>query len=172
MGEDVKPQFGKVRPHVALVFLSGERRPEDGEPYQLAIVETFSSFPTARIVKHLGTWRNRPFAEDEPLPHLSSLVGKWALAGISHSTGATKYANIISLSPVPKGLPLPAITVADYTPLTEYWEKRKERMAERVRAFRATQPQPTPQGKPRSATMDDAKAALDLMEAEDDGLPW
>lgn len=178
LGEEVNQKFGKVEPKIALIFRSGELR-EDGKHFELSKVVTFSHGEKAHLRKFLEGWRGRAFGEAEPPPHLAKLVGVWGYATVGHEERNGKtYVNILAMAPLPKGLPLP--TLDQPYVRAEYWEKRKAEMAERVRLFRAAQPQPTGRSEPshpkrEPAGLQQAKAIFDAVEVpndEDDGLPF
>jgi len=128
----------KVQPTCALVFQSGEKNPETGKLYEMQREFTISTHEKANLRKFLESWRGRPYTDaqiDEGLP-LHKLVGQTALASIAHvkSQAGRVYANIASISPLPKQIPAPDLPEYERA---AYWAERKVEYAKEVAAYMA-----------------------------------
>lgn len=82
----------------------------DGKPFAISQFYTFSSYERARLRQDLEGWRGKAFTEADFGPggfDIKNILGKACLLNIVHAdkNGST-YANIASVSAVPKGMPL------------------------------------------------------------------
>lgn len=83
-----------------------EARLADGSPYLISKRYTASLHEKAQLRRDLAAWRGQDFTADE-LRHfdLANLLGKPLLIGVVHTTkGERTYANVASLSRLPKGM--------------------------------------------------------------------
>lgn len=79
----------------------------DGRPFTISRRFTLSLAETAALRKFLESWRGRAFTPDELKNgfDLRKLLGAPCLINLTHSERAGKtYANIASISPLPKGV--------------------------------------------------------------------
>lgn len=95
--------------------LSAELKP-NGSPFVIGreytvLVEKDGSFLYAaqsNIRKMMETWRGEKYGPGEPVD-LMKLLGRACLVGVSHTTSGDKtYANLASISGLPKGMQVPA----------------------------------------------------------------
>ena len=86
----VETSFG-LKHKVSLVFLIAENM-ENGKPYSVHRKYTASLNEKAALFKDLTSWRGKPFAP----PCMLNLIHE--------TTDGKTYANIASISPVPKGM--------------------------------------------------------------------
>lgn len=160
LGEKVEQYAGqgrKLTHKVSLVFRTGETR-DDGEYHEVSKEFTLSTNEKGNLRKFLTSWRGRSFTDQEAERfEVHTLVGVPALLTVEHKkSGAGRtYANIISVTRLPKGLEPPA--TGEYE-RAEFWEKRKKEYAEEAAKFRAETSAPS-----------DLPEALD---EEDDDLPF
>lgn len=134
LGEQHNEKFGNWSQKYAIVFQTNEKNPDTGKPFEIAERYTVSMGEKANLRKFLGQWRGRTYtnAEAEEGAPLHKLEGVNALVQIGHNTSTATgktYANIISIMPLPKGMPK---LKADGYVRAEYWEevKRKARRPE------------------------------------------
>lgn len=170
----------KVQHKVALVFQSKHVN-ENGHPYLITTEFTVSMFELANLRKFLEMWRGQSYTEEQAkagVP-LDKLEGRYGYATIEHGTSkkGRKFANIVSIMPVPEGVPLPE--VAPYA-RPDFLTKRKAEYAAEYQRHKATEEglEGTGPGKPGSAvtgapnrdtSFDDFPSQL---EDEDDDLPF
>jgi len=139
LGERLKTYQGtdpKVAKTLALVFVT-EERDEKGKLIEISSEMTVSMFERAALRQFLEGWRGKSYTDEQAkagVP-LHKLVGNGAWISIEHKESRSKrtYAKIKSISPLPKGLPIP--DGSDYI-RGEYWAKRKAAYAEEVAKFR------------------------------------
>lgn len=160
LGEQHNEKFDNWSQKYAIVFQTNEKNPETGKPFEIAERYTVSMGEKANLRKFLGQWRGKTYtnAEAEEGAPLHKLEGVNALVQIGHNTSAATgktYANIISIMPLPKGMPK---LKADSYLRAEYWEEVKKK---------ARQPEPV-------ATMDgwDAEDFPGALQDEADDLPF
>jgi hypothetical protein len=127
LGEQHNEKFGNLSQKYAIVFQTTEINPETGKRFEIAERYTVSMGEKANLRKFLGQWRGKTYsnAEAEEGAPLHKLEGVNALVQIGHNTSeATNktYANIISIMPLPKGMP--RIKAEGYT-RAEYWTEVK-----------------------------------------------
>lgn len=79
---------------------------EDGRPFSISKRYTLSLSEKAILRADLESWRGRSFTDDELAGFdLKHLLGVYALVNVKHDTKDGKtYANIASLSPLPKAM--------------------------------------------------------------------
>lgn len=70
---------------------------------------TASMGKKANLRKHLEAWRGAPFTDEEASNfYIGALLGKPCMLNVIHNTSGEKvYANIGSITPIPKGFPAP-----------------------------------------------------------------
>lgn len=110
--------------------LPGERM-EDGQPFSISSTYTLSLGDKANLRRDLQSWRGRPFTEEELARFdLFTVLGAPAMVNVVHNPskdGTRTYANVSSVSPLPKGVDCPdqinptlAFSIDEHTP--EQWE--------------------------------------------------
>lgn len=138
LGEQHNEKFGNWSRKYAIVFQTTETNPDTGKRFEVAERYTVSMSEKANLRKFLSQWRGKPYtnAEAEEGAPLHKLEGVNALVQIAHNTSQATgktYANIISIMPLPKGMP--RIKAEGYE-RAEYWAdvKAKARQPEPVGA--------------------------------------
>lgn len=84
---------------------------EDGRPFSVSATYTLSLNEKANLRKDLQSWRGRAFTEDELAGFdLFTVLGAPAMVNVVHNSAnnGNTYANVGSVSPLPKGLECPA----------------------------------------------------------------
>lgn len=142
LGERVK-RFKAEKPYLAfcvsLVFQSGEEN-DDGKLHEINREFTVSMGKKANLRAFLESWRGKSYTEEqarEGVP-LHKLVGQAALVSVEHKAnadGSRVYANIRSISPLPKGMVAPTLPAYERPP---YFATRAAKYAEEVEAYRAS----------------------------------
>lgn len=91
---------------------------DDNEPLQISKRYTLSLHAKSRLRADLEAWRGKPFDEaDMKGFDVSKLLGAYCMLNIVHSTqGEKTYANVSSITPLPRQMPKPAST----TPLVSF----------------------------------------------------
>lgn len=81
---------------------------DDGKPFLVFKRYTLSLSEKATLRKDLESWRGRKFTRDEEMGFdLETVVGVNCLLNITHNqVGDKTYANVASVSPLMKGMPL------------------------------------------------------------------
>lgn len=127
LGEQFDEKFQSWKPEYALVFQLNEINPDTNKPFELS--QRFNVFMSAKakLRLFLGQWRGKPYSEEEAAAGapLHKLEGVNALVQVAHGASKAtgkKYANIISIMPLPKGTP--KIVAENYT-RAEYWNEVK-----------------------------------------------
>jgi hypothetical protein len=94
-------------PMETAVFRDGEEE----KPFVISKEYTLSFHEKSTLRAHLSSWRGKPFTDAEAAKFdITKLVGVPAMINVIHKASAdgTKvYANIASISPMPKGLSCP-----------------------------------------------------------------
>lgn len=125
---------GKLIDKTRLVFITDEVNPETGEPWEVSEVLNVtmgSAEKPSRARERFTAWRGKSFTDDEARKFdWESLVGKPAYITVVHNRdkAGKVWANLGSISPLPKGVPAPAVP-SSYT-------RKKDR--ERVPAKRSS----------------------------------
>lgn len=103
----------KAQAKLLLSFELTETR-SDGTPHRVSRRMTASLHKKAQLRAFLEQWRGRPFTdEDLRAFNVGKLLGGAALLNLVHVERAGKqYANILSVSPVPKGMSAPELREA------------------------------------------------------------
>lgn len=86
-----------------------DERMSNGEPYSISEILTISLGKKAKLRERLKTWRGRDFTEQELAGFdLKKVVGVPCLLNVVHNeSGGKTYANIASITPLPKGMKAP-----------------------------------------------------------------
>ena len=127
-------------PKVCLVFVSGERQEEDNSLVVVTTEMTLSASDKANLRKFLEAWRGKSYSDEqveEGLP-LHKLQGQAGLISVEHvlTKKKRKFAKIVSIAPLPKGMPQPAKELlAEYT-RPKFLEDRKAEYAKQVAKYR------------------------------------
>lgn len=89
----------------------------DGTPFQISRRFTLSLDEKASLRQFLQAWRGRPFSDEELAGFdLRKLLNAPAMLNIGHTNRNGKdYANILSVSPLPKGMTAPDLAAAPVT---------------------------------------------------------
>lgn len=143
-----------------IVWQTGERNEDTGKPYELTKEFTLSFNEKASLRKFLGLWRGKTYTDEEARAGapLHKLVGVNAMLLVEHKVSAKgrTYANIMSITPPPKGV-ASRFAATDYV-RAEFWAQRKEAYATEAAAFRARHAPPSTH-RPGVAEMEPALAA-------------
>lgn len=98
---------------VMLGFELPNEKMEDGRPFAVSRRYPFSTHEKSTFRKHLESWRGKKFADTDFGPDgfdIKNLIGKTCMVNVIHTTsGDRTYANVDSISPVPKGTVLPVM---------------------------------------------------------------
>ncbi len=155
----------KLAHKCAIVFRTGERNEQTGEPIDISREFTVSMGDKANLRKFLEQWRGKPYTtaeveQGDGVP-LHKLTGQPALITVSHkqSGQGRTYANITACVGVPKQMRGSLPDVADYV-RADYWATKKKEYAEGAQKFKADQG-------PASDEFDDSQAFDDS-----DSLPF
>lgn len=165
----------KIQPKCGLFYQSGLKN-EDGQLFTVSEEFTVSMSEKANLRKRLEGWRGKSYTEEQAMQGvpLDRMEGQYGYAMIEHRTSGSGrvYATIVTMMPVPAGLPLP--TIPEYS-RPEYVTKRKAEYAAELAKHRAIEDAAMPTGgagpgKPGSAvtgapnrdtSFDDFPEALD-----------
>ena len=89
------------------------------EPYSVNIEYNHVPYETAKIMKHINSWRGKALSPQEIDDFdVSTLLGQPCMITIVHNTSAANgktYANIAGISGLPKGIECPAQVNPSYT---------------------------------------------------------
>jgi len=118
---------GKVEEKYAFVFQIDEPNPDTGKRFELAQRFTLSVGAKSNLVKFLGQWRGKSMTPDETKAgvNLAALDGLNGFMVVEHrpsKSGDKIFANILSVSPLPKGTP--KLKAENYE-RAEYWQTVK-----------------------------------------------
>lgn len=101
----------KSAPKVRLMFELCDEKMENGKPFSLSSTYTASLGDRSNLRKVLETWRGRKFTPDELGGfQLANVVGKPCQVTVVHkpsADGSKIYANIASVTGLPKGMKAP-----------------------------------------------------------------
>jgi hypothetical protein len=114
---------GKVEEKYAFVFQIDEPNPDTGKRFELAQRFTLSVGAKSNLVKFLGQWRGKSLSADEAkagvnLALMEGLNGFLVIEHKASKSGDKTFANILSVSPLPKGTPK---LKAEGYERAEYW---------------------------------------------------
>lgn len=166
LGERLEMFGGKIKiqPKCALVFATGQKNTDTGEPFYLHPEFSVSMHEKAKLRAFLGAWRGKSYTEeqaDQGAP-LKKLVGKPVTLTVEHKTSPSSgrtYANILAVTPAPVGVAVPSIN--GYV-RADFWQKRKDEYAAEVAKHRAAEA-------PHHTGLDEMPPGLD---ENDDDLPF
>jgi hypothetical protein len=151
------------------VFREGE--PE--KPFVISKEYTLSFHEKSTLRAHLASWRGKPFSDVEAANFdITKLVGVPAMVNVIHKAsadGTKTYANIASISPMPKGLVCPeqvnpsrVLSFSDWN--QEVFMGLPDWLANKISE--------TPEYKTKFAMPNNSMTKLDVVQVEDDGLPF
>lgn len=88
-----------------------DERMRDGRPFSVSEILTISLSSKAKLRDRLKSWRGRDFTEAELAGFdLKNVVGAPCLINVVHNeSGGKTYANIASITPLPKGMAAPEL---------------------------------------------------------------
>lgn len=134
---------------------------DDGRPFSVSANYTLSLGEKANLRRDLQSWRGRPFTEEELRGFdIETVVGVPAMVNVVHNTArdGRTYANVGSISPLPKGLECPpavnerlvfstdSYTAEEFSALPE-WLQKKISLPDNM--------SPTPSGADQYGSIDD-----------------
>lgn len=98
----------KHQPKILLTFELAEQR-SDGTPHRVSRRMTASLHKKAQLRAFLEQWRGRAFTDDELRAfNVGKLLNAPCLLNLVHvERDGKQYANILSVSPMPRGMPTP-----------------------------------------------------------------
>lgn len=113
---------------------------DDGRPFSVSANYTLSLGEKANLRRDLQSWRGRAFTEEELRGFdIESVAGVPAMVNVVHNTGrdGRTYANVGSISPLPKGLECPpavndvlVFSTDDFNP--EEWDSLPEWLQNKI----------------------------------------
>lgn len=128
----------KLAHKVVLVYRTGEKR-DDGKYFEVSKELTLTMGTKGNLRPFLVAWRGKSFTDEEAQKFdVAKLHGAPCLLTIEHKVSPTSgrtYANIIGISKLFKGVPVPEVGLDEYE-RASYWEDRKKEYAEGVRKRR------------------------------------
>ena len=115
LGQLFDAKYDKYARKVLLGWELPNETMEDGRPFIVSSRYTLSFNENATLRRQLESWRGRPFSAQELMGFdLKAVLGKPCMVNIVHKqVGDKTYANITSITPVPKGMDAPAQTNAN-----------------------------------------------------------
>lgn len=133
---------------VSLVFASGERN-KDGRLLLVTTEYTNSMNEKANLRKFLESWRGKSYTAEQAeagVP-LDKLHGQSALATIEHKRTKRErlFANVTSISPLPKQIPAPGDDVLTDYERPPFFEERRKEYAKQLQDHLASEGDPGPQ---------------------------
>jgi len=102
-----KVRIGFELPNEKKVFHEGE----EARPFAISKEYTLSMNEKANLRKMLESWRGKQFSDEEAVSFdITKLLGKECMISVIHKTSkqGRTYADIATVSPVPKGMEAPA----------------------------------------------------------------
>lgn len=145
LGENVE-QFENFPPKLvqkmALVFVTGEAREFNGEMELIPLVKEFSKSmgEKAALRKFATSWRGKSYTPEEIAAgvNFDKMLGAFAVITVEHkvSQKGRTYANILSVSPVMKGVAKPEALGTEYT-RPKFLTDKKAQYAEAAKKFKA-----------------------------------
>lgn len=152
---------------LALVFVTGETRTFNGEDELIPLVKEFTASmgEKASLRRFAEAWRGKSYKEDELIDGVdfSRMLGAFGVVTVEHkvSRNGRTYANILTISPVMKGVAKPDTLGRDYV-RPKFLDDKKAQYADDAEAFRDKI------GAPTKAKGFDAPAS----DAPSDDLPF
>lgn len=113
LGDQYNEKFGKLQKKVIVGWeVIGESVEIDGEPKPRTFYRTYTASlnEKSELRKHLKAWRGRDFtAEELQAFDLKNIIGAPCFIQIIHNTASNgnTYANLASVTKLPKGYPTP-----------------------------------------------------------------
>jgi hypothetical protein len=155
-----------IKDKVALVFLTDT----EGTTKDVSVEFSVSMNSKASLRKFLEQWRGKAYTDDQAragVP-LDKLVGQPCLLSIEHKKSGTgrTYAKVVSISPLPRALPAPALVGYGRA---EFWAERTAQYKQERDAWAAAQVAKQPVGKANTADFSDYPPPP---EDETDDLPF
>lgn len=149
------------------VFREGE--PE--KPFVISKEYTLSFHEKSTLRSHLQSWRGKAFTDEEAAKFdITKLVGATCMLNVVHKAsadGTKTYANIASISPIPKGLTCPEQVNPTRILAYDSWNQDvfmslPEWLADKISA--------TPEYKSKFSM--DKPVVLDVVSTDEDPLPF
>lgn len=110
LGTQYSEKFDKNAHEVLVSWLLADEMMSDGRPFMLNKNYTFSMHEKANFRRDLESWRGKKFEKADFGPggfDTKNLLNKPCLLTVVHSIGESVYANVKSVSGLPKGMPRP-----------------------------------------------------------------
>ena len=114
LGTQHSETYNKNQRKILIEWELAEETKEDGTPFYVDQIYTFSMNEKSTLRKDLESWRGVRFsADDFGKFELSNLIGKGCMLNVVHTEKGDKvYANIASIARLPKGMPAPSLQVS------------------------------------------------------------
>jgi hypothetical protein len=111
LGTQYSEQYQKSQRKILIEWELSEETKEDGSPFYIDQIYTFSMNEKSTLRKDLESWRGVRFsADDFGKFELSVLIGKGCMLNVVHTEKGDKvYANIASIARLPKGMGAPSL---------------------------------------------------------------
>jgi hypothetical protein len=111
LGTQYSEQYQKSQRKILIEWELSEETKEDGSPFYIDQIYTFSMNEKSTLRKDLESWRGVRFsADDFGKFELSVLIGKGCMLNVVHTEKGDKvYANIASIARLPKGMVAPSL---------------------------------------------------------------
>jgi hypothetical protein len=111
LGTQYSEQYQKSQRKILIEWELSEETKEDGSPFYIDQIYTFSMNEKSTLRKDLESWRGVRFsADDFGKFELSVLIGKGCMLNVVHTEKGDKvYANIASIARLPKGMAAPSL---------------------------------------------------------------
>lgn len=151
------------------VFREGE--PE--KPFVISKEYTLSFHEKSTLRAHLSSWRGKPFSDTEAANFdITKLVGVPAMVNVIHKAsadGTKTYANIASISPMPKGLVCPEQVNESRVLAYSAWNQE---VFMGLPEWLANKISETPEYKAKFAMPNNQSIGLDVIEEDSNPLPF
>ncbi len=151
------------------VFREGE--PE--KPFVISKEYTLSFHEKSTLRAHLSSWRGKPFTDAEAANFdITKLVGVPAMVNVIHKAsadGTKTYANIASISPMPKGLVCPEQVNESRVLAYSAWNQE---VFMGLPEWLANKISETPEYKAKFAMPNNQSIGLDVIEEDSNPLPF
>jgi hypothetical protein len=151
------------------VFREGE--PE--KPFVISKEYTLSFHEKSTLRAHLSSWRGKPFSDAEAANFdITKLVGVPAMVNVIHKAsadGTKTYANIASISPMPKGLVCPEQVNQSRILAYSAWNQE---VFMGLPEWLANKISETPEYKAKFAMPNNQSIGLNIIEEDSNPLPF
>lgn len=151
------------------VFREGE--PE--KPFVISKEYTLSFHEKSTLRAHLSSWRGKPFTDAEAANFdITKLVGVPAMVNVIHKAsadGTKTYANIASISPMPKGLVCPEQVNESRILAYSAWNQE---VFMGLPEWLANKISETPEFKAKFAMPNNQSIGLDVIDIPESSLPF